>query len=224
VQRKITLSKGTFLWDAGDSARTIAVLERGRLGVRVGEKLVGLIPPKTVLGESALLGLDGSTQKRTAAIEALEEDTLVTEYPVPVFRHVFDSGNHGLGHLILLTLIGHTCRNYLLITAAHRERAAVGALLQGEVRALGQLASQIKGITSWDDFFFTFQFLFHVRDHSDGVRARLVRHLSGESEALIKASEMIRDMLKGHDVAAYFDQVIADEREKDKWLEQSKER
>jgi hypothetical protein len=223
VQRKITLSKGTFLWDAGDAARTIAVLEKGRLGVRVGDKLVGLIPPKTILGESALLTLDGGAQSRTAAIEALEDDTHVTEYPTMVFRQVFDAGNHGLAHLILLTLVGQACRNYLLIAAAHRERQVLGTLLQGQVRALGQTAGQIKEIRDFEEFLFTFKYLFHLRDESDAARARLVRHLAGESEAMIKASEMIRDILKGHDAAAYFDEVIAAEREKDKWLE-TKER
>ena len=61
MQRKVTLGKGAYLWDAGDSARNLAVLESGRLGVRAEGKLIGLITPKMVLGESALLTLDGTS-------------------------------------------------------------------------------------------------------------------------------------------------------------------
>jgi CRP-like cAMP-binding protein len=223
MQRKVTLGKGAYLWDAGDTARTMAVLERGRLGVRAGEKLIGLITPKMVLGESALFTLDGGTQARTAAVVALEEDTLVAEYPASMFRHTFDAGNHAVGHLILMTLIGQTCRNYLLIVAAHNERLTVSELLRGEVRALGEAASQSKNIKAWDEFLWTFRYLFHQRDHSDAMRTELVKHLSADSQALQKASDMMRDLLKGQSAVAYLEEFIAAERDRDKWLEVSRE-
>ena len=40
--RKVTLSKGDFLWEAGDVARNIAIVESGKLGVRSARGLVGL--------------------------------------------------------------------------------------------------------------------------------------------------------------------------------------
>ena len=43
MQRKLTLSKGAFLWDAGDAARTFAVLEAGRLGVKTERGVVGAL-------------------------------------------------------------------------------------------------------------------------------------------------------------------------------------
>ena len=219
MQRKVTLSKGAYLWDAGDAARNLAVLETGRLGVRAEGKPIGLITPKMVLGESALLTLDGSTQNRTAGVVALENDTTVSEYPAAMFRHTFDAGNHGVGHLILMTLIGQTCRNYMLIVAAHKERKGVSTLLRGEVQALGQTASEAKNIKQWDDFVFTFKYLFDLRDFSDRMRSKLVQHLAADSEPLVKASEMIKELLKGQGVAAYLEEFITAEREKDKWFE-----
>lgn len=219
MQRKIALTKGAYLWDAGDAARNLAVLEKGRLGVRSGEKLIGIITPKMVLGESALLGLDGSAQQRTAAVVALEDETSVSEYPAAMFRQTFDAGNHGVGHLILMTLIGQTCRNYLLIVAAHKDRAAVSTLLTGEVRALGETALEVRKIAVWDDFVWTFRYLYHLRDHSDAMRAQLVMHLAPDSDALKRASDMMRDLVKGQDVASYLEEFIAAEREKDKWFE-----
>jgi hypothetical protein len=219
MQRKVTLAKGAFLWDAGDAARNLAVLETGRLGVRADGKLIGLITPKMVLGESALLTLDGSSHNRTASVVALENDTSVSEYPAAMFRNTFDAGNHSVGHLILMTLIGQTCRNYMLIVAAHKERQAVTSLLKGEVQALGQTASEAKKIKTWDDFLWTFKYLFHLRDFSDRMRTELVQYLAGDSESMAKASEMMRELLKGQDVAAFLEEFITAEREKDKWFE-----
>lgn len=219
MQRKVTLGKGAYLWDAGDAARNLAVLETGRLGVRADGKLIGLITPKMVLGESALLTLDGSSHNRTASVVALENDTSVSEYPAAMFRNTFDAGNHSVGHLILMTLIGQTCRNYMLIAAAHKERQAVASLLKGEVQALGQTASEAKKIKTWDDFLWSFKYLFHLRDFSDRMRTELVQYLSGDSDSMVKASEMMRELLKGQDVASFLEEFITAEREKDKWFE-----
>ena len=219
MQRKVTLAKGAYLWDAGDAARNLAVLETGRLGVRADGKLIGLITPKMVLGESALLTLDGSSHNRTASVVALENDTSVSEYPAAMFRNTFDAGNHSVGHLILMTLIGQTCRNYMLIVAAHKERQAVTSLLKGEVQALGQTASEAKKIKTWDDFLWSFKYLFHLRDFSDRMRTELVQYLSGDSDSMVKASEMMRELLKGQDVASFLEEFITAEREKDKWFE-----
>jgi CRP-like cAMP-binding protein len=187
--------------------------------VRADGKLIGLITPKMVLGESALLTLDGSSHNRTASVVALENDTSVSEYPAAMFRNTFDAGNHSVGHLILMTLIGQTCRNYMLIVAAHKERQAVTSLLKGEVQALGQTASEAKKIKTWDDFLWTFKYLFHLRDFSDRMRTELVQYLAGDSESMAKASEMMRELLKGQDVAAFLEEFITAEREKDKWFE-----
>ena len=219
MQRKITLSKGAYLWDAGDAARNLAVLDSGRLGVQADGKPIGLITPKMVLGESALRTLDGSSHNRTASVIALDNDTQVSEYPASMFRHTFDAGNHSVGHLILMTLIGQICRNYMLIVAAHKERLVIAALLKGQVQALGKAASDAKTIKTWDDFLWTFTYLFHQRDHSDLMRGELVQYLASDSDSLVKASEMMRELLKGQDVASYLEEFIQAERERDKWFE-----
>jgi CRP-like cAMP-binding protein len=219
MQRKVTLSKGAYLWDSGDTARTLAVVEKGRLGVRANDKLIGLIMPKMVVGEAALLALDGEQQERTATVVALEDETVVSEYPASMFRQTFDTGNFSVGHLILLTLIGQTCRNHLLVISAHRDRAAVAALLKGEVRALGDMAGQVKAVITWDEFIWTFRYLVAIRDHSDATRTRLVQHLADDSEMLVRASDMMRDLLRGQDVVTYMEEFIAADRERDKWLE-----
>jgi hypothetical protein len=46
-----------------------------------------------------------------------------------------------------------------------------------------------------------------------------VQHLAADSEPLVRASEMIKELLKGQDVAAYLEEFIVAEREKDKWFE-----
>ena len=66
--RKVTLSKGDFLWEAGDVARNIGIVESGKLGIRSARGIVGIVTPKMVLGESALLMLDGQAQTRSAAV------------------------------------------------------------------------------------------------------------------------------------------------------------
>jgi CRP-like cAMP-binding protein len=80
MQRKlITLNRDTVLWEAGDAARAIGVLDKGRLGARTDKGLMGVMLPGMVLGDSALLG-DGA-ERRTATIYALNDDTVVSRLP-----------------------------------------------------------------------------------------------------------------------------------------------
>ena len=80
-------------------------------------------------------------------------------------------------------------------------------------------ALEARKIAVWDDFVWTFRYLYHLRDHSDAMRAQLVMHLAPDSDALKRASDMMRDVVKGQDVASYLEEFIAAEREKDKWFE-----
>ena len=93
----------------------------------------------------------------------------------------------------------------------------MGELL--EVQALGQTAAAARSLKTWDDFLWTFKYLFHLRDFSDSMRSQLVMHLSGDSDALLKASDMMKELLKGQDVAGFLEEFLAAEREKDKWFE-----
>jgi hypothetical protein len=215
--RRVTLSKGDFLWEAGDVARNIGIVETGKLGVRSGRGIVGIVAPKMVLGESALLMLDGQAQLRSAAVVALE-DTTVTEYSASLFQQTFESGRHDVGHLILLSLIGQVCRNNLLVMAAHGEKLVVAALLRGQVQAMGETAAQCRQIATWDHFTWTFNYLIHLRNNSDRMRDELVTTQMEETAALTKASEMMKSLVQGKDILPHIEALIEADRAKAEWF------
>ena len=215
--RKVTLSKGDYLWEAGDVARNIAIVDSGRLGVRSGRGIVGVVTPKMVLGESALLMLDGQAQMRSAAVVALE-DSVVTEYSASLFQQTFESGRHDVGHLILLSLIGQVCRNNLLVMASHGEKLVVAALLKGQVQAMGETAIQCRQIKTWDQFTWTFNYLVHLRGNSDRMRDELLTTQVAETEALGKASEMMKSLIQGQDIVPHIEALIAADRAKAEWF------
>ena len=215
--RRVQLSKGDFLWEAGDVARNIGIVDSGKLGVRSGRGIVGIVAPKMVLGESALLMLDGQAQMRSAAVVALE-DTVVTEYSASLFKQTFESGRNDVGHLILLSLIGQVCRNNLLVMAAHGEQLVVAALLRGQVQAMGDTAAQCRQIKTWDHFIWTFNYLIHLRENSDRMRDELVTTQVEETAALTKASEMMKSLVQGQDIVPHIEALIAADRAKAEWF------
>lgn len=215
--RKVTLSKGDFLWESGDVARNIAIVESGKLGIRSARGIVGLVTPRMVLGESALLMLDGQAQTRTAAVVALE-DAAVVEYSASLFRQTFDSGRHDVGHLILLSLIGQVCRNYLLVMAAHGEKLVVAGLLRGQIQAMGETAAQCRQIDKWEDFIWTFNYLVHLRENSDRMRDELVTTALAETEALNKASEMMKSLVQGKDILPHIQAHIDADKARAQWF------
>jgi CRP-like cAMP-binding protein len=222
MQRKLTLSKGAFLWDAGDAARTFAVLESGRLGVKTERGVVGVVMPKMIFGEASLLTLDGEAQTRTAAIVALENDTVVNEYPPSAVKDTFDAGNSSVGQHLLMTLVAQICKNYLLIVATHSKRGGTTVLLKNQVQALTSSIPQLKTIDRWDEFFWTFRFLHNQRQHSDLMREKLVGDLTRQSEAVAQATEMIQQLFKGQDIVGYLQDFMNAEKEKDQWLERER--
>lgn len=215
--RKVTLSKGDFLWEAGDIARNIAIVESGKLGVRSARGLVGLVTPKMVLGEAALLMLEGQAVTRSAAVVALE-DASVVEYSASLFRQTFDAGRHDVGHLILLSLIGQVCRNYLLVMAAHGEKLVVAGLLRGQIQAMGETATQCRQVNRWEDFIWTFNYLVHLRENSDRMRDELVTTALAETEALDKASAMMKSLVQGEDILPHIQAHIDADRVRAQWL------
>lgn len=215
--RKVTLSKGDFLWEAGDVARNIAIVESGKLGVRSARGLVGLVTPKMVLGETALLMLDGQVVARSASVVALEEASVV-EYSASMFRQTFDSGRHDVGHLILLSLIGQVCRNNLLVMAAHGEKLVVAGLLRGQIQAMGETATQCRQVSRWEDFIWTFNYLIHLRENSDRMRDELVTTALAETEALDKASAMMRSLVQGEDILPHIQAHIDADRARAQWF------
>lgn len=215
--RRVTLSKGDFLWEAGDVARNIGIVETGKLGIRSGNGIVGIIAPKMVFGESALLKTDGKAHTRSAALVALE-DTSVTEYSASLFQQTFESGRHDVGHLVLLSLIGQICRNNLLVMAAHGEKLVVAALLRSQVQAMGETAAQCRQVKDWDSFLWTFNYLIHLRANSDRMRDELVTTQMAETEALAKASEMMKSLVQGKDIVPHIEALINADKAKSEWF------
>lgn len=215
--RRVTLSKGDFLWEAGDVARNIGIVETGKLGVRSARGIVGVVTPKMVLGESSLQLMNGQPQTRSAAVVALEDATVI-EYSASLFQQTFESGRHDVGHLVLLSLIGQVCRNNLLVMAAHGEQLVVAALLRSQVQAMSETAAQCKQIKTWDHFQATFKYLIHLRSNSDQMRDDLVTTQVAETEALTKASEMMKSLVQGKDIVPHIEALIAADRAKSEWF------
>ncbi len=215
--RRVTLSKGDFLWEAGDVARNIGIVEVGKLGVRSARGIVGIVTPRMVLGESALLITEGKAQMRSASVEALE-DTTVIEYSAALFRQTFESGRHDVGHMILLSLIGQVCRNNLLAMAAQGDQLVVAGLLRGQVQSMGETATQCRQIKSWDQFVSTFSYLIHLRNNSDRMRDELVTTQVEETAALAKASEMMKNLVQGKDIVPHIEALLAADKAKAEWF------
>ena len=77
--RKVTLSKGAFLWDAGDSARTLAVVEKGRLGVKTEKGYEG----PAVVCAVTFVPIAGYIPTR-AAIKYLQEQRDIEIWLAPI--------------------------------------------------------------------------------------------------------------------------------------------
>jgi hypothetical protein len=216
--RKVTLSKGAALWEVGDAARTIAVLERGTLGIKTASGLVGVASPRTVLGETAIFSVSGAEPKRTAALVALEDDTAVSEYPASMVKEAIDTGKDEVGPLVLATLIGQSCRNLLILISAHRNRVIVEAPLKTLMQTLIEKGRALPPMSDWNEFMIAFRFLYELREHTESLRESLTGKAQ-RAEASVKASEVVRDLFKGEDVASYLEALLKEERERDRWLE-----
>lgn len=216
MQRKVTLAKGAFLWEEGDHARNIAVLDQGKLGVRSGGTLIGIIYPRMVLGEGAVLTLEGEAHPRTASVMALEDDTVITEYPAGMVKQALDLGKNEVGTRILNTLLGQTSRNCLLMMHAHRDRPIVAGPVRGLLQGLAECVKEVPRISNWKEFLVAFRFLFRLRDDSAAMRSMLSPRV--DADDLLKASELVKQMFAGHDIASLLDDFISAEKEKDEWL------
>lgn len=214
--RKVTLSKGAALWEAGDAARNIAVLEKGTLGVKMGDNVVGVAAARTVLGESAIFSVVGEEVKRTAALVALQDDVQITEYPAIMVKQAIDAKKDQVAPLILSTLVSGACRNLLIVVSGQRNRAIVEKPLKALMQGLIEDGREVKSVGTWDDFMVTFRFLFQVRDYTEALRKEMGG--AAQAEASVKASEAVRELFKGQDVQSYLEELMKEEAERDRWL------
>ena len=196
LKRKVTLSKDSVLWYAGDPARTFAIVEGGKLGVKTDKGLVGIIWPGMVLGEAALLALEGEQPKRTATVYALEEATTVVEYPPLKAKQAIDEQAHSIWKAILTTLLGQVCRNCLVLVAAHKEQPFVAQSFKALMQSLvGSYKGRFGALQSWDDFTATFHFLFAARDFTEASQRALLGPFT-DRDYIIKASEITREFFQ----------------------------
>ena len=151
-QKTISLSREAILWEAGDVAREIAVVEAGRLAVRTEAGVVGIVLPKMVVGETALFTLEGQPLPRAATLFALEDDTQVVAQPAESYRASFEAGDTAIVDPILRTLVGQTCRNLLMVVSARSGDPFVEEPLLGLVRGIAQDVARPLPARTWAAF------------------------------------------------------------------------
>jgi hypothetical protein len=218
MRRKVvTLSRDTVLWEAGDAARDLAVVEAGKLGVRAPSGLVGIVLPDMVLGETALFGEAGRQDTRSASIFALEDGTQVTLYPADDVRHAVDSGDDSLVRKVITNLIGQLARNLLMVVAAKRGYAFIDDPLLGLVKGVLRDAQQAPAIQSQETLWLTCRFLHELRDFSDRLLAQLGPDPSLRTDMIVNASQALTQFSEGKDLRPLVEAFLAAEREKTEW-------
>lgn len=216
MQRKVvSLDKDTVLWDARDCARTIAVLEKGKLAARSDEGLVGILSPQMVLGDSALFG-EGD-EKRTATVVALEDGSVVAEYPPSVVRASLEDGDDALGQQVLRTLIGQICRNFLMVITAKRGYAFIERPLNALVKGVVEDASQAQPFRTWESYLLTARTLSDLRDLSDRTLRDIGPDPAARGDLVEQASKLLDELFEGGEVASNIEAFLAAEREKSEW-------
>jgi len=173
-----TLPCDAVLWWRGDAAQSVGVVERGRLAVRTEAGLLDVVPAGGVVGESALLDVGGEQlARRTADLVVIEDDTVVVEYSLDELAEA-----PGVPQLVLRTLMAQTARNYLLVAAAQRTHALIGAAVDGLLEVLGTCAQRLPELSGPGQFYVAFRFLYRLREASDAQRRDL---LPGEQSDVV---------------------------------------
>lgn len=172
-----TLPRDGVLWWRGDAAQSVGVVERGRLGVRTEAGLLDVVPAGGVVGESALLDLGEKLPRRTADLVVLEDETVVVEYSLDELAEA-----PGVPQLVLRTLMAQTARNHLLVAAAQRTHALIGAAVDGLIDVLGECARRLPELSGPGQFYAAFRFLYRLREASDAQRRDL---LPGEQSEVV---------------------------------------
>ncbi len=216
-QKTISLSREATLWEAGDLARDIAVVEAGRLGVRTEAGVVGIVLPKMVVGETALFALEGTPLPRGATLFALDDDTRVVASPAESYRTAFEGGDTGIVEPIVRTLVGQICRNLLMVVSARSGDPYVEEPLLGLVRGIAKDVGRPLSAHTWATFMVTFSFLCDVRDMSDRILARLGPDPSQRLELIEAASQALARLTGSDDARPMIEAFLAAERERTQW-------
>lgn len=216
MQRKvISLSKDTVLWEAGDAAREVAVVGRGKLAARTERGLVGIVLPNMILGETALMADSGV--RRTASVYALEDDTEVTAYPAAEVRLAFEAGEDELMRQVVTNLVGQISRNLIMVISARRGYAFVEDPLNGLLQGLLRDAQEKPPIRSWETMLATCRYLSDLRDLSDRLLEQFGPAPADRGELLVNASQMATEVAEGRDIRPILKAFLDAELEKNEW-------
>jgi hypothetical protein len=166
-----------------------------------------------VLGEAALLALDGEEPRRTSTVYALEEGTTVVEYPPFLAKQALDEQGHTVWKAILTTLLGQICRTCIVLVAAHREQPFLAQPFKALMQSLVQTyKNRFATLSTWDDFSTTFHFLHATRDYADAA-GRLLLGPFPDREYIVKASEMTREYFEGQGEIPFLNDYLGAARE-----------
>jgi len=216
-QKLIRLGKDAVLWEAGDLARDVAVVDRGRLGVRTDAGIVGVVLPKMVLGESALFVGEPRAEHRTATVFAIDDGTEVTAHSAADVRTALESGDDTIARQVLTTLLGQTCRNLLMAISARRNEPLFDAPLHKLVQGLVSDAGRIPRYTTWTAFMPAFTFLSDLRDLSDRVLGGLGPDPSSRLEMVANAAQALTRLGEAVDILPIVEAFLEAERARSEW-------
>jgi CRP-like cAMP-binding protein len=214
-RKTITLDNQAILWEAGDVARDIALVESGKLGVRTAAGVVGLVLPGMALGETALFALDGQPLHRTATIYALESETRVVSTPAEDWRACFEGGDTDVVLPLVRTLVGQICRNLLMVVSARRGDPFVDQPLGALLRGVADDASRPLSARTWTAFMVTFSFLSDLRDLSDRILSRLGPEPAERLDLIEAASQALAVL--GGDTQPMIEAFLEAERQRTEW-------
>jgi CRP-like cAMP-binding protein len=216
-QKVVTLSRNASLWEEGDVARNVALLQKGKLGARTSAGLVGILWPDMVLGESALFAREGHDERRSASVVALEDETIVAEFSAEQVRDLLLSGDDRITGQVLTTLVGQISRNLLMVVAARRGYAYVEEPLLGLVRGVIEDVRKTPPLRSWDTFMLTARHLYELRDFSDRTLQALGPDAAQRAEMITGATSFLTQLFEGQEVLPALEDFLHAEREKSEW-------
>jgi len=216
-QKVVSLGKDALLWEEGDAARNVAVVEKGKLGARTADGLVGVLWPGMVVGENALFSAGDRPEQRTASIVALEDGTEVTEYAAARVRDALAEGDGSLAVSILTTLVGQLTRNLLMVVSSRRGYAYVDHPLTGLMRGVLDDARNAAPPRTWETFLATARFLHDLRDLSDRTLAALGPDPAQRAELVQNASGLLAELVEGGEVLPAVEDFLKAEQEKNEW-------
>lgn len=221
MNRKLMLSKDALLWEAGDPARNIAIVEQGKLGVKTEKGIIGVVSPKMILGETAIFSLEGQVPKRTATVLALEDNTVVTEYSAVLVKQLFDTHDPTITPLIFNTLVGQMGKHCILVISTNKQYPVIQATASELLKGIVQSARELHTIKTWDAFMRTFRYLCSLRDFLSTLSESFLLNTSDMADMVTKATTVMKELLsdKDKDVVPYLEDFIQTEKQKEDWFE-----